>query len=108
MIKILKNIVFFSLCAIVTALFAGNDAISFIEYYTYDFESTTENNSWQFRHSTGKNKWTIGSYDDSNTCLYVSENKTDTIYNKKSASISLAYKRIFISAVDNYNCRILI
>ncbi len=101
MIKILKNIVFFSLCAIVTALFAGNDTISFIEYYTYDFESTTENNSWQFRHSTGKNKWTIGSYDDSNTCLYVSENKTDTIYNKKSASISLAYKRIFISAVDS-------
>lgn len=90
-----------SLVVFVTNLNATNDTITCTGIYSCDFETETENTQWKFKHSTGKNKWTIGSYDNSNTCLYVSENAQDTTYGKKSASITLAYRKITLSADDS-------
>ncbi len=97
---LLKNFFIVLLFASVTTLFADNDTINLMEIYSCDFQDTNENNLWQFKHSSGKNKWTINTNDNDNYRLFVSNNSSDTAYSKTSSSISLAYREIELIASD--------
>lgn len=101
MTKLFIKIFFISLFSIVTNLFAGNDTVENVKDYIYNFENSSEVALWQFKHSSGKNEWIIHSYDDSNSCLYISHNGQDTIYSTKSSSISIAYKKVLLSNSDS-------
>ncbi len=98
---LIKNMFFILSVLIVINTFADNDTTAFIEYYTTDFEDSTDNAQWSFKYSNQKNKWRIETIGDNNNYLHLSNNSQDTTYWKTAHSVSYAYRKVSISSSDS-------